>query len=373
MSTDGGLSWSADGSYSYGIGDVSCASSGFCMAVPYGGDRHLVVSTSLGSPWTPISDPRFIPSDLKAVSATCIPSFCIVTGGDTNGNIPPHGTAAFLTTDHGTTWKAIHLPPPMKDIQTMSCMPNGKCYLVYDTYTNQFSDMAISTNSGQSWLPIKHAAGFTSPGGFSCPSTKSCVYLADKRLEVSSGHAPVWTDNYGPFSLKRSKAAYAWTLACSSVTQCMIGGTLDGSSPEQVVWIEAPAWTAKQVISGLKIAAVKTASDFTTAFNETAQAVNNQPASEASFDNLLSVVQGNMATISGVAIHARGPELLKVRALDLAWGALHDTLDPLAHSKGANLSPASELSLLSAKIKAIAAAEKRADVSTLKDPFAISS
>jgi hypothetical protein len=153
----------------------------------------------------------------------------------------------------------------------------------------------------------------------------------------------------------------------------MIGGTLDGSSPEQVVWIEAPAWTARQVISGLKIAAVKTASDFTTAFNETAQAVNNQPASEASFDNLLSVVQGNMATISGVAIHARGPELLKVRALDLAWGALHDTLDPLAHSKGANLSPASELSLLSAKIKAIAAAEKRADVSTLKDPFAISS
>jgi hypothetical protein len=367
---DGGITWSDDGSYGSGIGDLSCVSTGFCMAVPYDDDQHLVVSNQPSTTWTPISQPPFRPGNLTATTVACIRAFCIVIGGDNNGNIPPHGVAAFLTSDHGTTWTPIKLPPPTKDIQALSCTPNGTCYLVYDTYTDQFSDIAESTNRGGSWSAINHAGGFTSKGGFSCPTNGSCVYLATQLFEVSSGSRPVWETEYGPFTPhKQNGSISAFTLSCTAVSQCMIGGGIAGASPDQVVWIEATQWSARKIAKNLRSTVLKTTVSFSDAIAQLHEPSNS---TLADFNNLVSVVQSNMASIAHISIHARGSQQIQVGAIGKAWGAILGTLRQIPVDLASGNDPATEQSKLISEIRGLAVAQHKAGVkSNLQLPTSV--
>lgn len=349
---DGGVTWTGDGSYAYGIADISCIASGACMAVPFGGDPHLVVSGTAGS-WRAVAEPPFEPPTLHAVSAACVPAFCIVTGGDENGNIPVHGAAAFLTTDFGTTWHTISLPPAMKDLQALACMPNGRCYLVYDTYTDHFSDMAASTDQGRTWVPVEHARGFTSLGGFSCPSNRSCVYLATQVLEVSTGSGPQWRNTYGPFSKTRASGAVsAFTLSCVAVTQCMIGGGIDhNGEAQQVVWIEAPEWTQAHVTRALRATDEGTTSVFLSAVERVASASGSSSVASA-VQALLATVASNVAAFSELALHARSHQQESVARIGTRWDKLGQTLTTTSLGEIG--------SKLSADVEAITSAERHA-------------
>ena len=348
--TNGGVTWSDAGSYGFGIGDLSCVDTGFCMAVPYNDDRHLLVSNQPSATWTPISQPPFTPVTLTATTVVCTRAFCIVIGGGSKGNVPPHGVAGFLTTNHGTTWTPIKLPPPTKDIQALSCMPNGKCYLVYDTYTDQFSDMAESINRGRSWSSINHAPGFTSKGGFSCPSNGSCVYLATQLLEVSSGPHPNWNTQYGPFTPhKQNGSISAFALTCTAVTQCMIGGGIAGASPDQVVWIEAPRWSSKQIANQLRSTVFRTTLSFSNAIAQLDQ--SSTSSSTADFNNLVSAVQSNMASIAQISLHARGGQQVNVGAIGKAWGAILGTLTQLPVDLTAGENPALDQNKLGSEVR----------------------
>jgi hypothetical protein len=369
--TDRGVTWSDDGSYGFGIGDLSCVDTGFCMAVPNNDDRHLLVSNQPSATWAPISQPPFTPVTLTATTVACTRAFCIVIGGDSKGNVPAHGVAAFLTTNHGTTWTPIKLPPPTKDIQALSCMPNGKCFLVYDTYTDQFSDMAESINRGRSWSSINHAQGFTSKGGFSCPSNGSCVYLATQLLEVSSGSHPNWNTQYGPFTPhKQNGSISAFALTCTAVTQCMIGGGIAGASPDQVVWIEAPRWSSKQIANQLRSTVFHTTLSFSNAIAQLDQ--SSTSSSAADFNNLISAVQSNMASIAQISLHARGGRQVNVAAIGRAWGAILGTLTQLPVDLAAGENPAADQNKLGSEVRGLVASQRRAGVKfNLQPPTSI--
>jgi hypothetical protein len=356
--TDGGITWTHVASYSYGVGSLSCVSTGFCMAAPYGGDRHLVVSTDGGETWATIAQPPFVPSTLRASGEACSRSFCIVIGGDSNGNIPVHGVEGFVTSDRGTTWTPTELPAPMKDLQALSCSPTGKCYMVYDTYTNKFSDMAFSVNRGRSWIPITRARGFTSLGGFSCPSSRSCVYLATQVLEVSSGSSPTWTDFLGPFSRKQNGSVSAFALSCTAVSRCMIGGSL---GRQAVVWIEAPAWGDRRVSAALQKLTTRLDGSYGAAFAEL-----GRPASAVAFAvnlNLLETgAQANLASIEALALHARGHQQTLVDSIGSGWRTLLGGLDQTGTDLNLHEATAQDAQQLVSDLKSITQAERHAGV-----------
>ena len=337
-STDGGVTWSSDSYYTYGVGDLSCIPSGFCMAVPYGGDPHLIISTDAGSGWVPINPPPFHPSNLHPISATCNAQFCIVTGGDGNGNIPAHSSAAFVTSDQGKTWSAMSLPAPMKDLQAMSCNPTGQCYLVYDTYTNQFSDIAISKDRGHSWTPVQKANGFTSLNGFSCPSRRSCVYLATQILEVSAGNPLSWSKEYGPFAKKQNHSLSTFALSCVSPNHCLVGG---GIGNQSVVWIEGSAWSSHRMLGALRSAVPKLDLAFEAGLEQLRQAVGT--AQSSALASLEETMEENAATIARVSLHARGKERALADAIGAGWIGLVASLNQIAQSGDPNGTAASTL------------------------------
>jgi hypothetical protein len=351
--TDGGITWTAAGAYAYGIGGLSCLATGFCLAVPYGGDPHLIVSTDAGTIWTPIAQPPFIPASLTAIGAACTQAFCIVTGGDSNGNIPAHSSAAFVTFDRGKTWSAITLPAPMKDLQALSCNPAGKCYLVYDTYTNQFSDMATTSNHGHTWTPIVHARGFTSQGGFACPSQRSCVYLATQLLEISSGRGPQWTNDFGPFEKKQNGSISAFALSCTATNRCMIGG---GVGNQAVVWIEGPAWSSARVTASLQRVAGQVDESYESASARLASAPSGSDFA-ADFNAVERVIDGNISALGALALHARGHQGELIGAVEGDWSALLGDLGRTASDLNDGRDTTLDKAQLTADVKAIAKAE----------------
>jgi hypothetical protein len=359
-STDGGVTWSSDSSYTYGVGDLSCIPSGFCMAVPYGGDPHLIVSTDAGGEWVPISPPPFQPSNLHPISATCNTQFCIVTGGDGNGNIPVHGNAAFLTSDQGQTWSSISLPAPMKDLQAMSCNPTGQCYLVYDTYTNQFSDIAISKDRGHSWSPVPKANGFTSLNGFSCPSHGSCVYLATQILEVSAGNPLNWFNEYGPFERKQNRSVSAFALSCVSLNQCLIGG---GIGNQSVVWIEGSAWSSHRVVGALQSAVPKLDLAFEVGVEQVRQAVGT--AQSSALVSLEKTMEDNSATIARISLHARGNERVLAEAIGAGWNGLVGSVNQIAQNGDPN---GTASSTLKSDLQRLLAAQRKAGTTGSLNP-----
>jgi hypothetical protein len=293
----------------------------------------------------------------------------MVTGADKSGNVPVHGTAAFLTSDFGRTWRPITLPHGMKDLQAMSCMPNGHCYLVYDTRTNLYSVMAMSADGGRTWRHIRHAQGFTSEGGFSCPTDQSCVYLGDHVLEVSNGRGPDWQRLPGPFAdptlASRSTAAYA--LSCVSVDQCMVGGVLDEPSSDQVVWIEMPPWAESKVVRALKSVDGHNNASFVAALgklNESSDATD----AHAAFTAFLTDIQANVAAVDTLAVHAHWQEQAAIRAVGSRWNDLLQTLYNAVRVNDAGLGSASLGWTLRSDVRAIGAAERQAG-----DPVGMSS
>jgi hypothetical protein len=224
-STDGGVSWSAVGNFNDGIQSLSCIRGRVCMAAPFAGDPHLIVSSDGGHDWSAIAEPPFGSADLTPESVACTPVFCVVIGSEVNGHIPPHTAAALFTTDLGHSWIRMTLPSLISSVQAMSCAPSGQCYLVYDTSSDQFSEIATTTNRGRTWQSVKKAPGFTSLGGFSCPSAESCVYLANQVLEVTTNGGHTWISHLGPFANRHVDAISAFSLSCIAVTQCLIGGS----------------------------------------------------------------------------------------------------------------------------------------------------
>jgi photosystem II stability/assembly factor-like uncharacterized protein len=333
-STDGGVAWSATGNFDDGIQSLSCFGGQFCMAAPFASDPQLVISSDGGHNWNAIAEPPFGSSALTPESVACAQRFCIVIGSDVNGHIPADVTDAALTTNLGKSWTLISLPPRMSSVQAMSCAASGQCFLVYDTSSHQFSDISTTADRGTTWRQVKKAPGFTSLGGFSCPSARSCIYLADQVLEMTSNGGRSWTSSPGPFSRRHDNNISAFSLACTTVTQCLIGGTSgSGSSSEQVVWVQGGQWSEPKVKTNLigedRSDAKQIGRDIEALSNS-----NSVASLDKAVIDLLSDFESDCAAANALSLHARGKEQVDIGAVGRAWSSLDDAL--FAESQSAN-------------------------------------
>jgi hypothetical protein len=243
----------------------------------------------------------------------------------------------------------------MKDLQAMSCDPNGRCYLVYDTYTNQFSDIAVSKDRGHSWIPVQKAPGFTSLNGFSCLSDGSCVYLATQVLEVSAGNPLSWSSDYGPFSKKQNHSLSTFALSCMSLNHCLIGG---GIGNQSVVWIEGSPWSSARVVAALKSAVPKLDLAFEAGVEQFRQATGTGQSS--AFVALEKTIEENSAAIARVTLHARGTEQALTEAIGASWNALAASLNEIAQGGDATGTAASDLK---SDVQQLSTAQRRAGTS----------
>jgi photosystem II stability/assembly factor-like uncharacterized protein len=183
QSSDGGRTWTASSDQPGSVGglrDVSCPSTGYCIAVgasPDGAAGAALVTTS-NSGWSSVP----LPSGQKSlVLVACVASsHCVAVGG------PPSDTqSTVLTTmDGGTTWTRSTLPqhpsPSVGPVtaQDISCPSTTRCIVVGSEIPGDGSPSGrvfITDDGGIHWIPQALPSRTTSLLGISCPTTTECV------------------------------------------------------------------------------------------------------------------------------------------------------------------------------------------------------
>jgi hypothetical protein len=132
-SIDGGLMWHASAGLPTGtyLDDISCTSSGLCLAYSIGGRSEspgTYQSTDFGKQWVAGSVPTGSYDSLDCVGN----STCYVTANDPTGN-PTAASLVFSTADAGQSWKTRIAPAP--GMATISCAAPNSCLLANDSTT----------------------------------------------------------------------------------------------------------------------------------------------------------------------------------------------------------------------------------------------
>jgi len=214
-----------------GLGDVSCASASFCVAV--GSTGPGVVSSAFiwnGTSWSATA-PQLFAQDTAGYNHISCPtvSFCLAGA--------PDGGALIW---NGTSWSAgsqIRWPDPNDGITNVSCATASFC-LAGD------EDGDIRVWDGTSWS-IDHQVvpGSTSGGAHavSCASASFCVAVNDL------GNAIAWNGSslLAPDDIDGSNHLVA--VSCPLANFCM---ALDSSSYDWIVW-NGTSWSTPQPIGTL--------------------------------------------------------------------------------------------------------------------------
>jgi hypothetical protein len=95
-------------------------------------------------------------------------------------------------------------------------------------------------------------------------------------------------------------------------------------------------------------------------------------SSAADFNNLISALQSNMASIAQISLHARGGRQVNVAAIGRAWGAILGTLTQLPVDLAAGENPAADQNKLGSEVRGLVASQRRAGVKfNLQPPTSI--
>jgi len=214
-----------------GLGDVSCPTASFCVAV--GSTGPGVVSSAFvwnGTSWSATAPQLFAQDTAGYNHISCpTPSFCMAGA--------PDGGALIW---NGTAWSAssqIRWPDPNDGITNVSCATASFCVAGDE-------DGDIRVWDGSSWS-IDHQVvpGSTSGGAHSvsCPSASFCVAVNDL------GNAIAWNGSSlsAPDDIDGSNHLVA--VSCPSTSFCM---ALDSSSYDWLVW-NGTSWSVPQAIGTL--------------------------------------------------------------------------------------------------------------------------
>jgi photosystem II stability/assembly factor-like uncharacterized protein len=153
---------------------ASCASTAVCAVAavdPYGSPM-LVQTTDAGTAWTDLSvPPQFAQVDqVLCESATS----CLVSGGDTDGQ-----GSVWRTTDAGVTWVAGRVSASVGEVDRLQCPTSSRCEAT-GYLANSWTAVLMSSNAGRSWstTPMAHTA--TDLSGIDCTTPKDCVAVGGR-------------------------------------------------------------------------------------------------------------------------------------------------------------------------------------------------
>jgi hypothetical protein len=282
----------------------------------------------------------------------------MVIGSQETGYIPPNLNAADITTDFGRSWHQISLPHAATSAQALSCAPSGKCYLVFGTSARQFNNVATTSDEGRQWRSVHKPPGFTSLSGFSCPSTNSCVYLANQVFEVTTDGGKSWRSKPGPFSAHHDDTVSAFSLSCTSTSQCLVGGiTGRGAGEQQITWTQSEQWSDSAMRRSLDHADMEASDRVISDLLNLPTQSSDLPASAKFESDLLSDFETNCAATEALALHARGQEQRSIAVIGQQWADLDETLSELSPST-TDSSANSIIASLESEIHALFLAER---------------
>jgi hypothetical protein len=242
------------GASTWQLSEVSCQSSGTCMAV---GSYTTATSTTLlieqrqGSTWTVLSAPAPAGATYSTLLGVSCPTAtaCTAVGYYSNG----FAQLPFAESWNGTSWSVQSTPiggeAGVGQLSGVSCSAAGACvavgYYTLGSATTLFADLL----HGSSWTlmspDIPAGASDSEFGGVSCPSASDCVAAGD--YSNSSGDmtlAEVWNGSTWTVQTTPNYTAGHSQLtgvSCTSATAC----TAVGSGAMALRW-NGTAWSQQK-------------------------------------------------------------------------------------------------------------------------------
>ncbi len=187
-STTNGTSWSSQNiPTSVALNDVACPSTSTCFAVGTSSSATGVAlgTTDGGSTWTILTVPPGVGA-LDGVACTSMQD-CIAVGAD----------SIVGTTNGGATWTTQALPIGIVGTPTfnsVACDSSATCYAVGSTNSGA---VAAKTSGGGVWTNLTLPAGLETLRGIACPTAKGCTSVGGN---PSSSSWIIATDDGGATS-----------------------------------------------------------------------------------------------------------------------------------------------------------------------------
>ncbi len=230
VSDDGGLTWS-NVSANSNLGTlkaIACPSVARCVAV---GTKGAFVTSDGGSTWVNGKMPSGGTGYLDGVACPSV-SDCtaVVTGGMS-------ATGAVLgTTDGGLTWSAETVPlVPQEtlDLRSIACISTVECTAVgaNNPWSGSVAVAFTTLNGGLTWSMGSLPSGIARMWSVACSSVSDCVATGNatsnfSAVVLSSTDGGVtWGSDNVPTGLSRLNA-----VACPSTSDCFVAGALSGAT-----------------------------------------------------------------------------------------------------------------------------------------------
>lgn len=254
-----------------GLSSVACPSVSACVAVggyvdTTGTQQGLLLSGSESQPgeWAPVeaplpgnADPGF---GASVSSVACgSPTLCVAIGSYTATS----GDGGLLEMWSGTSWTPVQAPVPANaddqsaptNLAAVTCPSASQCIVVGSYYVNTtgpaiLAPMVLTLGAGDSWTATEVSLpGGAAPYGdntgldaVTCTSAASCVAVGtyyDGAL-LATGAGTSWTTQTiqlpSNAQTQNSEAPLLRSVACSSATLCVAGGSYEIASNDSSMY-----------------------------------------------------------------------------------------------------------------------------------------
>lgn len=223
-STDGGLSWSIQATFTPGVGGpavstISCGDSGHCVALfPL---QPSPVVYLAGGVWKPAV--TLPPGNYSLWTLSCSAAVCTAAGKDSPTTTTDTDAEIIESQDGGSTWS----PDGTSGIWTgalanLSCVQSGRCWLPWDVQVSHSAPGALVLSNSPSWgnsgsLPDGYHAS-----QISCTGTSNCMVAASIYSSVASGHLVFTTADGTTWTSRPAPSAALLGVSCISSTTCWV-------------------------------------------------------------------------------------------------------------------------------------------------------
>lgn len=235
---------------------VSCAGPAFCAAV--GGYNandvvHVLTEVWRGSGWVvvPSPDPAgSVQSQLDAVSCVS-PTHCMAVGGYTDSTF---NSLPFAESWNGSGWTLVPTPIPtggsFADLSGVSCVSTSFCFAVGSFDNSHHVTVPLTERwDGSAWSPVHAvrpaAAGPSGLASVSCTSMSNCMaggsYLGADSVNVTLAErwdGTAWTVVASP-NPDGAQGSHFGSVSCTSASYCVAAGSYFDADFNNVTLIES--------------------------------------------------------------------------------------------------------------------------------------
>jgi photosystem II stability/assembly factor-like uncharacterized protein len=179
-----------------------------------------IVTTSDGKSW---NDHVLPDTGLNLLGVACSTRACLAAGIESKPLRPNAQAQIYRSSDGGTTWKAMSVPPQVTGIGAIACPSAQTCIAVGTA-------VLVSSDDGVTWDPVGVSGGLQQLTSISCSSSTTCIAVGPNPGGIYNhelGADAVLTTDGGTTFDSVSFPFYSASLfevSCTSATSCIASG-----------------------------------------------------------------------------------------------------------------------------------------------------